>query len=689
MSPARLTAQPATVRGLVSDASSGAAVADAAVLVITGDDTLRVSTSTDGAFRAALPRRGNAIVVVRRLGFAPRRVVVSTDDGEGPETRVALTPLALRLDATVITAARREQRLKDAVVPIELVSRRDIERSGATDVASVLTEQLGIQLEGGLPAGAGVQLQGLGTNRVLVLVDGQPLVGRVNGNLDLSRLPTANLERIEVIKGPQSTLYGSDAMGGVINLVTHRPTTGRTEGTLQAIGGSRGRLDLHGSLLRGGDRVQAGVDVGSRSVQLAPGVASDRGTFAERLEVAPQLRVTLSDAWQLETGGLVISERQRYRTGQLFRFADRDQHAARLGATYQRGTSRAAALLYRSRFDHFARASTLDTPQGDNGERDRQVLTELELTYSGALRQAVVDAGLELRREEIVADRVDGLRRGFNAVEPFAQVTLGGGRLAVTPGARFTWNERWGSYATPRVAALWRPREALSVRATIGRGFRAPDFKELYLAFANPQAGYAVRGNENLRPETSTSAQVQVEYAADRVYVRASTYENRLEDFIEFVAADAAGLFTYGNVARARTRGAEGEAGLTLGRTRMEGGVAYLDARDTRTGRVLLGRPRWSGRFSATAGQLLGARVSATLVHTGDTPTQRDDEDGVVLATQRAFTRLDLRAARPIVSGIELAIGVDNVMNRQLGADWPGFTGRLWHAGLTWKPSTR
>ena len=671
-------------QGVVVDAASGAAVRDALVLQIVARDTTRSLSDADGRFTWTTAEAGE--LVIRRLGYAPVRRATRDLPTDGP-VRVSLTPLALQLDATVVTAARRDQRLKDAVVPTELISRAEIERSGASDVAGVLTEQLGVQLEGGVPAGAGVQLQGLGTNRVLILVDGQPLVGRINGNLDVSRLPTANLERIEIIKGPQSTMYGSDAMGGVINLVTRRPSSGSTDASLQMIGGSQGRRDLHGSLLRGGERVELGLDIGSRAVALAPGIANDQDTNAERLELAPQLRVQLGDGWRAEAGGLFITEQQRYRTGQLFRFADRDQLAARAGLTWQRGDSRASALLYRSRFDHFARASTLDRPQGDVGDRDRQVLTELELTYNDAFTtlgtNAVLDAGLELRREEIVADRVQGLRRHFDMAEPFAQLTVGDGPLLITPGARFTWNERWGQFVAPRVAALWRPTTRLNVRATIGRGFRAPDFKELYLAFANPQAGYAVQGNEELRPESSTSAQLNVEWAAERVYVRGSMYENRLRDFIEFVESSTPGLFSYGNVSQARTRGVEGEFGVTAGRVRVEGGVAYLDARDTQTGLLLLGRPRWSGRTMLSVGRLLGARASATLVHTGATPMQRDIA-GAITATQPDFTRVDLRAVRPIGGGLEFALGVDNVSNRQLGPQWPGFTGRLWHAGVTW-----
>ncbi len=685
---AQLEAQPgeaARVVGFIRDGALGTPLADAAVTAIVGRDTLRTLSAADGAFALSYGERadGEIALVVRRLGFAPHRTSLSASTSHS--VTISLTPLALRLDATIVTAARREQRLKDAVIPTEVISRGEIERSGASDVASVLTEQLGVQFEGGLPAGAGVQLQGLGTNRVLILVDGQPLVGRINGNLDLSRLPTANLERIEVVKGPQSTLYGSDAMGGVINLVTRRASAERTDASVQLVGGSRGRMDVNGSLLGGSTRVQAGLDVGMRTLQLAPGIPGDLGTFAERFEMSPQLRVQLGDAWQLESSALVIREAQRYRTGQLYRFADRNQMAARLGATWRRGAHRSGVLLYRSRFDHLARASTLDRPQSDAGERDRQTLTELEVTYSGPVSRALIDAGVELRQEGILADRVDAQRRSFNAIEPFAQATFGGDRLAVTPGARVTYNDQWGSYATPRIAALWRPVTPLAIRATVGRGFRAPDFKELYLAFANPQAGYAVQGNEQLRPETSTSAQLNVEYAANQLYLRASTYDNQLRDFIEFVQADVAGLFTYGNVAQARTRGVETEAGYTAGRLRVEGGVAFLDARDKLTDRTLLGRARWSGRLSASASRLLGARVSGTLVHTGATPIQRND-DGAVTATQSAFTRLDFRIARALGRGIDLSAGVDNVFDRQLGTAWPGFTGRQWYGGVTWTP---
>jgi outer membrane receptor for ferrienterochelin and colicins len=153
----------------------------------------------------------------------------------------------LPLDAVVVTATRRLQKLADVPVPTELITREQIERSGASDVAQVLLEQTGIEIQGGHPVGTGVFLQGLGDQRVLVLLDGQPVVGRISGMIDISRIPTVGVERIEVVKGPQSTLYGSSAMGGVVNIVTRAPPDRRVEVEATLTGGEQGRREEPGA----------------------------------------------------------------------------------------------------------------------------------------------------------------------------------------------------------------------------------------------------------------------------------------------------------------------------------------------------------------------------------------------------------------------------------------------------------
>ena len=130
----------------------------------------------------------------------------------------------------------------------------------------------------------------------------------------------------------------------------------------------------------------------------------------------------------------------------------------------------------------------------------------------------------------------------------------------------------WGTHVTPRVALLYRPGrlESLALRVSAGEGFRAPDFKELYIEFLNTGAGtgYVVRGNPELEPELSRNVSGSVEWNGPLVYARVQGFETRFERFIETVAMpDSAGLlvFSYGNVDDGFTRGLEVETGMNRG----------------------------------------------------------------------------------------------------------------------------
>ena len=679
--------EPATIQGHVLDATTGRGLGQAEVIAISSHDTTRARTTANGAWRLTLSDARHYVLRARMLGYAPREVGAPSAAPGGAPIDIRLRPVPLSLDAVVVSAARREQRLADAVVTTEIISRRDIEQSGASDVASALIEHTGIQLDGGTPTGAGLQLQGFEQERILVLLDGQPLTGRVNGSFDLARLPTSMVERVEVVKGPQSTLFGSDAMGGVVNIITRAPTALPAVGSVNITAGSFGRRDADAAIAGTQGRLGYAVDGGYRHLDLTPGYSSDAFTRSQQWNVRARLSLAINPTLSVNGSMFGLSEEQRYQTSRNFQFADNNQRTARLGATWQKGSHRLTPLFYISHFDHLSRSGSTPRPVSDSGARDVQELTKLELTYSGIVRSAMIDAGLELRRERLVADRLSGgHERSLDAVEPFAQVTLTRGALSLVPGMRFSWNEEWGHTATPRVAALYRPRPELALRASVARGFRAPGFKELYLDYANPAAGYAVRGNANLRPESSTNASLGIEWAGPRLYARATGFYNKFTDFIEsYAVAGEPGVYSYDNIASGRTDGVELEAGVTAGRARFEGGYAYLDTRDNATGKTLLGRPTHSGRISASYAAWDGFRASVSGTITGRVPIERDT-DGNVTTMHRAFPRLDLHARQALTQDVALSIGIDNAFDERMGDEWPGFTGRMVSLRLTWQP---
>jgi outer membrane receptor for ferrienterochelin and colicins len=616
------------------------------------------------------------------IGLRPRDTVLvvgARDVVVEMDLRETMVPLG----EVIVTAARREQRLADAVVETELITARDLAR-GPSDLASVLSERTGVQLDGGVPAGAGIQLRGFGSRRVLLLLDGQPLVGRVNGTMDLGRLPVSGIERIEIVKGPQSTLYGTDAIGGVINVITRKATADGPTAGLTTTAGAAGRTEVSGDAAWRRGSLSTAVDGGFNTVNLVPGLGSDVSTYSRRGHAGLRGTFALDSTTRLEWGALGLLERQRYRTGQLFHFGDNVQTAFRFGAHRARGGDQLQATVSASTFDHLSRAATREEPASDSGSNDRQRLAQAEVGWSSLRGSRVWDAGVAMKREWIDADRLSQEQPTILGVEPYAQVTLTVGKVLLTPGARVSWSDRWGRFAAPRVAALLRPRDDLAIRASLGRGYRAPDFKELYLSFVNDAAGYAVYGNPDLRPERSTSASLGAEWTGARAFFRATTFNSGYRDFIETRAPNAMGEYTYGNIDHGWTRGIEFEGGLLVSQWRVEGGAERLWTRDDATGSPLLGRAPYTLRGSVS-GPVAGLlRAGARFAYVARTPDSRNEVDGST-GYRPALPQLDLRFSRGLGDRFELGAEVSNVLDRRLGADWPGFTGRRASVQLKWR----
>jgi outer membrane receptor for ferrienterochelin and colicins len=670
---------PAVVTGRVTDATTGEPLAGVDVRLF-GGDTLRAVTDARGVWRVvAAGTRYD--VNIRALGFRARRAPLAD------ARDVALTPLPFDLDRVVVTAAKREQTLADVVVTTELVSKEDIVRTGASDLGSALASHSGIELQSGVPAGVGLTLQGLGGARVLVLLDGQPLPGRIGGDFDVSRIPTSMVERIEIVKGPQSTLYGTDAMGGVVNIITRPSDVGRTLAGASAIVGSRNRRD--GSVFAGGTRGPLTVrgDLGHRSLETAPGRTDEQGALSTRIDGAANVKWQASSSKTVEASLLALDERQRWLGGTLYNFADNQQFSGRLGGEWSFGNGgRLRATSFASVYDHLSRASSQPQPiRGDTGQRQVQRLFQEELAYTRPIAAHVLDLGLLLRRDDIESVRVPGGRRAVT-IEPLAQLEAAiTPKLSVIGGSRLSRSDRWGTRLTPRVAVRYRPVPSFSVRASLGSGFRAPDFRELYMRFSNDAVGYAVLGNENLRPESSRNAMLGTEWIGADAWLRTQLFWNEFDDFIEtriVSAPDAPPVYEYANLDNGFTRGAELEGGVSFGRARAEAGYTLLRTADRATGQPLLGRARDAARASLSHPLPLALRFSATGVYTGRAPMTRDDA-GAIVSWRDAYPRLDLRLARAIRGGAEVSLSVENVLDRR-PAEWAGFVGRQLFAGLRW-----
>src|SRR5699024_10970709 len=124
------------------------------------------------------------------------------------------------LNPVVVTATKSSRKLADVPMPVDIIGKDQIQSSGSNRLDELLSEQTGLSIVN--DHGFGVQMQGLGPEYTLILVDGEPVIGRTAGTLDLKRISLSDVERIEILKGPSSSLYGSDALAGVINIITKK-----------------------------------------------------------------------------------------------------------------------------------------------------------------------------------------------------------------------------------------------------------------------------------------------------------------------------------------------------------------------------------------------------------------------------------------------------------------------------------
>ena len=519
--------------------------------------------------------------------------------------------------ATVVTASRTAQRQSEAATPIDVITRAEIERTGARDLAEVLALHPAVQIERSF-AGAGVYVQGLEPQHVLILIDGQRMLGRQSGVIDVSRIPVERIEQVEISRGASSVLYGSDALGGVINIIT-RTTRRRIEGNAQAQYGTLRALDLRGS---------GGMRFGWGSLTLTSGW---HRRDAYRLN--PE---------QLATSGSAVDEQQGsarldLRPGQRFRMSAQaaylrrrmdgiDQTAS--GATLDRtnltetidaslspelrlGRAQLRMVLQYSHFRDQYRQDQRRATQLDSYQETREHLARSDLQLDVNLpRRNLVTVGGEFLFERLYTPRLatgegDRLRGAVFAQDQWKIVSSLG--LSVVPALRFDADSQFGTNLSPKLALRIAPHPAISARFSYGAGFRAPLFKELLLLFENAAVGYVVDGNLSLRPETSNSYNLGIE-SSPRPWLTLSGnfYRNDLRNLIQPLLVQSASStgpqrFSYGNIAAAYTQGVE--LSLKLRRSDnlgLELGYTLTDAQDVQQQRELEGRPRHRGNVALT-----------------------------------------------------------------------------------------
>lgn len=511
-------------------------------------------------------------------------------------------------DETIIVYGERQRgRLVDAPVATEVIDRTAIERAGARTVADVLETRAGVTVERTF-AGAGVSLLGLDPRYTLVLVDGERVVGQIDGAFDVDRLPVEQIERIEIIRGAASAAYGADGIGGVVNIITRRPARA-LDGSARLSGGSDLGGGVHADV--GGPlgpvrlRVSGGFDR-LPSYDLDPGDPATSGSTDQRArgrlraawDASRDLRLNASADYELRSregidssAVAVFDRRQSTEAG-----------GGSLGANWSgRDGSAGSARL---RVDGLRDQYLLDqrgASAEDDYEDTRLTRVGLDARHALLLGWHRLTVGVDGEIEHAETPRIaDGegqvLRAAVFAEDEWTALDGEPVYLALVGGARLDVDGDGNAVASPRLSLRIDPHETVAVRASGGLGFRPPTVKERFLRFENPAVGYIVDGNPDVEPERAYTLQAGVTWrplAGVELHVEGARAS--IDDLITFSAGEQDGdrtLYRYVNVDEALTHTLE--SGVRWSGDGLRAGVAhrFTEARDVAADRPLEGRPR-------------------------------------------------------------------------------------------------
>ncbi len=582
----------------------------------------------------------------------------------------------------VSTGTRTERDAATTPIATDVVTREEIVNSGAENVAEAL-EESGASIQTSTSFnGTSLALRGLNAEQILILIDGQRVTGRVGGGIDLRRLTVENVENIELVYGAGSVLHGSDALGGVVNIITRKPDPG-LQGELHGTFGSRMTADASARIAGGWKRV---------GLYATGGYHRTDGWDADRSDVA-----TTGDAWeQFNVGaGARIQPSSRFRVDMSGDYMQRDSNGidgTNAGAILDRRNltetvnatispqwigrdNRLRLNLHYNDFRDQFRQDQRGDVELDKYEPTRDQLAQLGLQLDQSAGAHVVTTGLDAQLEWLETTRIladgskpaaDRQRAAIFIQDEWTPHQLP--RVVVLPALRLDYDTQFGLYPTGRLALMVAPRDDLTLRVSYGRGYRAPSFRELYLAFANPGVGYRVAGNPNLQPEQAWTLDIGATWApSDRLSLRASIFDNQLRDLMTVDLVNQSGVdgldtFTYINVGAGFSRGVEtGATFKVLPDVELASSYTLLHARTLDTDEPLPGRsphqgtvalrfhrPKWGTRLTIR-GRVQGKRPFSSA---DGSPEYADP-----------FATVDARISQTMLRYCTAFVGVDNMLN--------------------------
>lgn len=668
-----------------------------AVVRVKGHPAFSAVTDTGGRYRLRLPDGRQHTVVASCVGYDEARLTVDADTTDTLHFR--LREKNTELGQVVVTATRTPKLLKDAPIVTRVISEEDIRRTDATDISDLLQAELpGIEFSYSMNQQTSLNLSGFGGNSVLFLVDGERLAGETLDNVDYSRLNMDNVQRIEIIKGAASSLYGSNAVGGVVNIISREaqePWSVNVNGRYGAhreqryggtVGFNRGKFT---SLTNVQYTSTGEIDLSAGNSQEETGdyskiYGNSTLHFKERLTFTPAdpLKITARAGYFFRERNISSSQRDRYRSfsggvKENYRLSDNDDWE----------------ISYA--FDQYDKSDYLipgDLDVRDYSNVQHTVRTLYNHTFAG---KHILTVGGDYLRDYLMSYQfTDGGSHLQHTADAFAQFDWNPHRrFNLIAGLRFDhFSESRLSHFSPKLGLMYK-LDHCSLRGSYAGGFRAPTLKEMYMHFDMANI-FMIYGNPSLRPESSHNFSLSAEYTKQRHNLTLTGFYNIVDNRITTAWNQALNGQVYTNMSRLHVAGIDANASgryacgiswrLSYAYTReqIRKGQPLLSSTRPHTATVRLSYDKdWNayGLGVSLSGRYL-SKVT-TDVYTDMTSYEQTEKQ-----TYPGYSMWKLTLSQRIGRGTRLTLAVDNLLNYRPDyyySNSPGTTGTTCSVGLS------
>lgn len=556
------------------------------------------------------------------------------------------------LDPVVVTANRVARTADETLSSVTVITRKEIEEQQGKSLPDLLRSQPGIQISntGGPGKTTSLYLRGTNDSHTLVLIDGVRIGSATSGSASLQDIPLSQIERIEIVRGPRASLYGSDAIGGVIQIFTRK---GVQSPSFMISGGSRGTIES--SVAGGLATDSAWVNFGSsgyatRGINAEPdGTEGDRDGYT-RSSVNMRGGARLNEQLDFDLQAMHTEGHNKY---------DGDPNSTDLKQDLFAGNLRYAAndnYTTRMKLAQTLDASTNFTEEKFYSRYDtRRSQATWQNDWTLAKGQQII-GGVDYLYDEVISS-VDYARKNRTNKAIFAQYIGDFGPVDLQLSARHDRNEQFGSHDTSSVAAGYTFTPALRVYASHGTAFKAPTFNDLYWP-----------GSESvdLQPEKSRNSEIGLSGKAGEFSWHANAFHNSIRNMIAWASSPTESdpyRWLPSNVSKARINGLELSANYRLGNTRFAANASMLDPRDrsggSTDGKLLVRRSRHTANFDVD--HTLGAwTFGGSLAETG-----RRYDNAANTTKLGGYATLGLRTEYAISASWRIQARLENVLDKR------------------------